>query len=318
MATKPLWLQHREPAEYVTESDLAFRLRLVRWLGHRRWIPRGQDRLLRLLLPPVGCPHFFFEVDFFGKRYRGDLSHYVDWMVFCYGAAAMPELTLLRESVNAIRSKNGGAVLALDIGGNVGHHTTFLSGIADQVITFEPYAPLQQQIEAKIALNKIGNVKLMPFGLGEKDDVLNYYPGMGANSGVGSFLHAEDLGNATPIKLQIRRGDSVLEELGVGKVDIMKVDVEGFEAAVLRGLHDRIHRDRPAILTEISDESRRQFGSEQMFRQTFYPDAHFFEVGVREGHSYILQPFRYETASEVLITAPEMGWLRQALLQSNS
>jgi FkbM family methyltransferase len=230
----------------------------------------------------------------------------------------MPELTVLRESVKAIRSKNGGAVLALDIGGNVGHHTTFLAGIADQVITFEPYPPLQQQIGSKIALNKFENVKLMPFGLGEKDEVLDYYPGMGENSGVGSFLHADDPGKATPVKLQIKRGDSVLEELGVGKVDIMKVDVEGFEAAVFRGLQDRIHRDRPVILTELTDGSRRQFGSEKEFREAFYPGAHFFEVSGRPGHSYKLEPFQYDTAYEILVTAPEMGWLRDALLRSTS
>src|SRR5208283_2642076 len=102
--------------EYVTEAKLPLRLRLIRWLGRQTWIPRGQDRLLRLVLNPDTCRHYFFEVDFFGLKYRGDLAHYVDWMVFCYGSAAMAELTLLREIVKAIRSRNTDPVLFLDIG----------------------------------------------------------------------------------------------------------------------------------------------------------------------------------------------------------
>jgi FkbM family methyltransferase len=229
----------------------------------------------------------------------------------------MTELSLLRECVKAIRSKKPGSVLFLDIGANVGHHTLFMAAIVDQVVAFEPYPPLQAQIREKVALNNLANVMLMPFGLGEKDDVLDYYPGEGANSGVGTFLPDEEERHATPTKLQIKHGASLLEQRGIGRVAILKVDVEGFEAAVFRGLHDRIERDQPIILTELSDESRRQFGSEQAFRHAFYSDAHFSAVTGRNGALFRLCPFKYETSDEVLITPNDMGWLRDALLQTN-
>ena len=42
----------------------------------------------------------------------------------------------------------------------------------------------------------------------------------------------------------------------------MKVDVEGFEPFVFQGLKERIHKDRPPVLTEMTDRSREGFGSE--------------------------------------------------------
>jgi FkbM family methyltransferase len=310
-------LEESETKEYVTEAELPVRLRLVRWVGRQTWLPRGQERLLRQLLNPEKCSHFFFEVDFFGQRYRGDLAHYIDWMVFCYGSAAMSEVTLLREIVTAIRLRDSGPVLFLDIGANAGHHTLFMAPHVDQVIAFEPYPPLQTQIQAKLALNRLTNVELMPFGLGEKDVVLDYYPG-GGNSGVGTFLPDQDAMRASPVKLQIRNGDSLLEQLGAGPLTVLKVDVEGFEASVFRGLSRRIQHDQPVILTELSDESRKQFGSEEGFRQAFYPDAHFMAVTGRNGCVFQLREFEYATDGEVLITPSTLGWLREALLHGAS
>jgi FkbM family methyltransferase len=309
------WLPESEPKEYVTEAERPVRLRVVRWVGRQTWLPRGQERLLRLLLDPESCRHFFFEVDFFGQKYRGDLAHYIDWMVFCYGSAATSEVSLLREIVKAIRSRNPGPSVFLDIGANAGHHTLFMAAHADQVIAFEPYPPLQRQIQAKVDHNGLTNVKLIPFGLGEKDVVLDYYPG-GGNTGVGTFLPDEEEIRTKPVKLKIRNGDSLLEELGADRLTVLKVDVEGFEASVFRGLSRRIQDDRPVILTELSDESRKQFGSEESFRQAFYSDAHFLAVTGRNGCTFKLREFKYATDDEVLITPSTMGWLREALLQA--
>ena len=228
----------------------------------------------------------------------------------------MPELSLLRACVRTIRLRKPGPVLFVDIGANVGQHTLFMAPIVDQVIAFEPYPPLQAQFKEKMALNNLANVKLVPFGLGEKDSVLDYYPGEGAHSG-GRFvlLPDEEMRHANPTKLEIKHGDALLDQLGVGRLNIVKVDVEGFEAAVFRGLYHRIQRTAH-IYHGVTDESRRQFGSEEAFRRAFYPAAHFSWVTGREGHEFELRAFDFETSREILITPPDMGWLREALLQS--
>jgi FkbM family methyltransferase len=307
MTTRRSWNAGQVDATiYRRASEFPPRLKLLRWLGRQTWIPKGQDRLLRAILDPDTCPHFLFEVDFFGQKYRGDLAQFIDWTVFCYGAAPYSEISLLQDVAAKLRLKRPGPVNFVDVGANVGHHTLFMARIADQVWAFEPFPALYPLIEAKIALNGLRNVHLMRVALGEKDDVLDYYPGQGANSGIGTFLPDGEKREAQPVKLPIKHGDSFFAEQGVDRIDIMKVDVEGFEPYVFRGLQNRIRHDQPVILTEISATSRDGFGSEAGFRNCFYDGARFAAVSGRAGCKFTLSPFVYETSEEVLILPPGM------------
>jgi hypothetical protein len=72
-------------------------------------------------------------------------------------------------------------------------------------------------------------------------------------------------------------------------------------------LKKRIVNDRPAIMTEISARTRDQVGGEGNFRALFYEGAQFAEVTGRSGRRFVLKPFHYRTAAEVLIVPPELG-----------
>jgi FkbM family methyltransferase len=292
--------------KYVRASELPARLRFLRWLGRQTWLPKGQDRLLRAFVNPDSCAPFLFEVDFFGQTYRGDLAHYIDWMVFCYGSAATSELSLLKEIASQIRIERRTPIRFVDVGANAGHHTLFMAQIVDEILAFEPFPPLLHLIEEKIALNGLKNVRILPFALGDKEETLNYYPGERANSGVGTFLPDEEERKAKPIRLPIKKGDSLLDGQNFGRIDIMKVDVEGFEPYVFSGLQNRIRIDRPVILTEMTEESRKGFGNEGAFRNTLYQNAQLASVTGRNGRVFKLRPFVYEKSKEVLIVPPEM------------
>ena len=110
-------------AEY--RSRFPIRLEALRWFGRQTWIPRGRDRILRMALSPETCQPYSFEVDFFGLRYRGDLSQYIDWLVFMYGSYAYWELNLL-EAISEELRKAQSTVNFFDVGANVGHHTLFM------------------------------------------------------------------------------------------------------------------------------------------------------------------------------------------------
>jgi FkbM family methyltransferase len=293
--------------QYNLESEFSPRQRIMRWIGRQIWLPRGRDFLLRLLWNPDMGVHYLFEINFFGQRYRGDLAHYIDWVVFCYGAAPYSELSLLEEMASEIRSQRTAPLNFVDIGANAGHHTLFMAKIADSVLAVEPFPALQSLIREKIALNDLQNVRLAPIALGYEDGVLDYYPGAGANSGVGTFLPDSTERKVAPIKLEVRRGDDFFDELGLGRIDLIKIDVEGFEPLVFRGMKNRIENDRPVILMEMSDASREYFGSEESFRNTFYAGARFCAVKGRLGHRFSLRRFSYERSEEILIVPPEMG-----------
>jgi FkbM family methyltransferase len=300
---------------FVTENHLPPRLRVMRWVGKQTWIPRGHDWMLRQIWHPDSGRRFSYEVDFFGMRYRGDMAQLIDWNVFAYRSYGYCELSLLDALATEIRRKKD-SLCFCDIGANVGHHTLFMSQRADRIVAFEPFAGVRELIEQKIALNHLTNVKVVPYALGETDEVLQYYPGGAANSGSGTFLPEEAGTYQEPIFVQVRNGDQLFAELALPKIDLMKVDVEGFEALVFRGLTARIHEDRPPILSEMSDRSRVSFGTEENFRTFFWDDAVFAEVTGRSGRSFQLKPFRFDTTHEMLIVPPEMGDFVRARMQA--
>ena len=297
-----------EEPKYKQENDFSLRLRSMRWLGRQRWISRGGDAILRKLYDPDADRHYRFEVDFFGKRYRGDLANYIDWVVFCYGGAPLSELSLLRELTVEVRRHRSGPITCYDVGANVGHHTLFMSGVADRVIAFEPFPDVRRQLEEKISLNCLENVQVFPVALGLKDEDLRYYPGVGSNSGIGTFVADNASQDQVSYILPVRQGNKLFAEANLPTMDILKVDVEGFEASVFGGLKQRINHDRPAILTEVLDASRSMMGSEAAFRECFYEGAVFAGVeGRLNSDKFILKPFKYETADEVVIVPPEMA-----------
>jgi hypothetical protein len=95
----------------------------------------------------------------------------------------------------------------------------------------------------------------------------------------------------------------------------MKVDVEGFESAVFLGLNERLRRDRPIIVTEISGRDRSGFGTFDGLAKVMYDDFELFAVGCTSisGTYRIMRP-SFQADEEFLIVPRErMQILRHVL-----
>ncbi len=289
---------HKYPA------DIPFQLKLLRMVGRQTWIPHGQHWLLTKIWDPDSEKNFIFEVDFFGMRYQGDMAQYCDWKVFAYGCSTYSELSLLKDLAGEMRRRRGGVVF-FEIGANIGHHTLFMAPRVDSVIAVEPFVDNRKLIQQKLAMNHLSNVQLLPYALGARDETLKYYPGGAVNSGTGTFMPLDIGTYQEPIEVEVRNGDALCRERNVPRIDLMKVDAEGFERFVLQGLAERIHADRPLVLLELSAPPRESFGSEARLKELFWDGAVYAEVSGREGRDYTLRPFNYATAPETLIAPPE-------------
>lgn len=285
--------------------DFPLRLRLFRRFGRQTSLmPRGRDTILRILCNPDKCKPYPFEVDFFGYRYRGNMACNIDWNVFMYGSYAHPELRLL-STLAALVRKQRNVVNFFDVGANVGNHTLFMAAHADKIFAFEPFAPVRELLQSKVASNRLNNVTIFPVALGATDEKLAYSPGAGRNTGMGTLIPRPGTGFAAPVDVAVRNGDRLIDEHGLPRIDLLKIDVEGFEPFVLRGLSQHILSDRPFILTELSDKSRRNLDSESAFRSLFYDGALLAEVRGRQACTFELHDFRYERSNEVLVVPPE-------------
>lgn len=290
----------------MISQNLPVRVRLARWIGHQRWIPKGQDALLRLILNPDLGYDLPFEVDFFAYRYRGNTKNFLDWTVLLYGAHSPYELSVLDRAARYLR-RQGRRVVYLDIGANVGHHLLFMSGLADECYGVDPNGSVLERAREKIEMNHIKNTKLYEIALGDENQTKPYFPPSTGNEGTGSFLADWPGGNSrTPRPVKIRKADEFLAEQGIVNVNIVKIDVEGFEPAVIRGLKTVFDRERPFVLLELSPEGQSELGGEAGLRSCLFNDAKVFRVKGDYRFAHSLEPYRFEPGLwEVLIVPTE-------------
>jgi FkbM family methyltransferase len=287
-------------------GHISLKLAALRFIGHQHYILHGRDRIIRSFHHPDTSPSLPFEVHFFGMRYPGNLNDFIDWSVFMYGAYSRNELYLLRDVAAILRKENAAPLSFYDIGANVGQHSLFMAQHADHVFSFEPFAAVRNKLLEKVTRNKLKNVTVYPVALGDVGAELDFFEPSGANNGSGSFVAGESSGERVVQKLPVRKGDDFLQGGCLPKMDIIKMDVEGFEIRVLSGLHDRLRRDRPVILMEISAKTRADVVTEAGFRQHLYEDAKIFELSsVSISSSYRLRRFCFESSGEILIVPKE-------------
>jgi FkbM family methyltransferase len=153
--------------------------------------------------------------------------------------------------------------LALDVGGNWGQSIEAMRyyGKPQRIVCFEPNPPL-----AKRLLRIYGgspDVEIMPIGLGANDGLLPLHTPVygefvfdGATSfdreDAATFLNAERMAWFKPGRLRIISENIAVKHLdGLGLLpDVIKLDVQGFEHAVLLGGHSCIEKARPFTILE--------------------------------------------------------------------
>jgi FkbM family methyltransferase len=138
----------------------------------------------------------------------------------------------------------------VDVGANEGMITLLgakLVGDRGKVISFEPNSTPHGILKRNLSRNDITNVELHEAGLGEQVGAMPLFVPY-INTGEGSFTRPsrEVLGQYVTCPILV--GDEVL---GERSPRLIKIDVEGFEAHVLKGLARTLERTKPIICMEM-------------------------------------------------------------------
>ncbi|MCY4263482.1 MAG: FkbM family methyltransferase [Gammaproteobacteria bacterium] len=252
---------------------------MCRFLWHQRWInQRWKKTIYRYLDRQGEPPDAPFATDFFGLRYEGNLNDGIEFAIFYYGAYEKPILFFLRDAAHSMADDKGGPPECFcDIGSNVGQHTLFMSQYVKNVHAFEPYKPVRQQLEKHLTLNGIHNVTVHGIGLGENNELKTFYEPIGSNQGIGSFSKDSlDRGTRNSGRMKIVNGDSYLSFAGINRVNLIKIDVEGFEKPALHGLRDTLQIQRPLLVCEITYSDQLSFQSLPEFKAALPANYDFF------------------------------------------
>jgi FkbM family methyltransferase len=145
--------------------------------------------------------------------------------------------------------------VVVDVGANTGLYSLFASRYAAVVHAVEPYPPVLSRLRGVLEENQVSNVVVHPVGLGEAEESLPFYAPPGDNLGTGSFLQEFQSRARTPAGyLRIVSGDAYFESAGIDRIDVIKMDIEGYERPAVRGMRRILERHRPVLLLEVSTD----------------------------------------------------------------
>lgn len=146
----------------------------------------------------------------------------------------------------------GPGELVLDVGAHIGYYTVLLSSLVGnegKVLSFEPDASNFKILSNNLTLNKISNVSAHPFAVSNEEiPKLTTYRCL-RNSG---DTRCWDKMNCTDC-IRSFCSQIVLDNFVEGKVSFAKIDVQGYEAKVIKGMKRIIDEsEKISLLVEYS------------------------------------------------------------------
>lgn len=217
-------------SDALAPPPLWFRLAraVVRRLPAGRF--RAFERLSRATLAPFLDQ---LAADVGGWRYSCDLRNLTSRETCLTGRSAPAETAALREAL-----PRGGTFV--DVGANWGYFTLAARhcvGPAGRVVALEPDPRMAAELRGNMALNGIDNVRALEVAASESDGtaVLAGYADADRNRGVSSLV-AVPVGTAVSFNVTTTSLDDLLDAHEIDDVDLVKIDVEGAEDLVLRGM----------------------------------------------------------------------------------
>jgi FkbM family methyltransferase len=153
--------------------------------------------------------------------------------------------------------------VCIDVGANLGWDTLVLSecvGPTGRVFAFEPSPREYRLLLENLRLNNITNVVAERSALGERKETrwLRLYP---RNRGANQIVPERKAGEQYE-SVSVQVGDEVLAALPAGVIKLVKVDAQGYDHFVVKGLHDSLMRSPDAILVvEVEPGPMREAGT---------------------------------------------------------
>ncbi|KKQ77586.1 MAG: Methyltransferase FkbM family [Parcubacteria group bacterium GW2011_GWC1_38_6] len=140
----------------------------------------------------------------------------------------------------------------IDVGANIGYFSLLASRLVGgngTVQAFEPVKQLSTQFSTSIRKNNFDNIYLHRYACGsetrEMDIMVNKQ-----NVGGSSLIEAKNPLGSIHERIQIRKMDDMLKN--IQHIDMIKIDVEGYEFEVLKGAENLIKKHKPKIIFEFN------------------------------------------------------------------
>ncbi len=160
-----------------------------------------------------------------------------------------------------------------DVGANIGLFALFMSKLQKlvKIFAFEPINPIFEVLQANVKLHSIPNISLFNYGLSSSNiqaKSFTFYPNMAGNSTTRPWekLKQREVMNVAlnqdmveylfqrqEVTGEVRTLSSVINELDINSIELLKIDVEGEEYEVLQGINPNDWSKIKQIVAEVHD-----------------------------------------------------------------
>jgi len=127
-----------------------------------------------------------------------------------------------------------------DIGANTGLYSLFVAkkSPTHNVVSFEPYPPNLDVFQNDIDRNNLNNIRIFDFALSDTNGSISFDVPAQQQAGYGSAsINPEKEGSST---VSTSTTDNVIREYDLPSPNIVKIDVEGSEDLVIRGMEETL------------------------------------------------------------------------------
>jgi FkbM family methyltransferase len=190
-----------------------------------------------------------------GVNYELDLKEVIDSAMYYEG-------TREPGTSHALKTLCKRGDVVLDVGANVGSHSLPLAshvGEDGRVYAFEPVPWAIKKLKRNLALNKFNNLTIESIALSdiEENEVEMEFRAsfkVGSKSGVGQDGKIDNgwWSECERVKVRMATLDSYVKSHQINRLDLIKLDVDGFEGKVIRGALGALKRFQPVLIMEIA------------------------------------------------------------------
>ncbi len=155
----------------------------------------------------------------------------------------------------------------VDVGAHIGSYAlkaAKIVGPAGRVIAIEPNPDTLQRLRDNLRASGATVVTVQPVACADSETSLEFFASLGSNTGGSSLSQTSASRDAQPVRayqVRARPLDAIIEEAGLGRVDVVKIDTEGAELSVLKGARRTLARYRPVVIAELWEGTLKAMGT---------------------------------------------------------
>lgn len=221
---------------------------------------RGPEGSLPAATPPSVAPKVSMDqhmLTILGRSFTMRGNEGDDYWQSLVQGPLDPSLDRLTRLLRAAYPDGGAGRVLADVGANIGVTSLIMAAAAPyhaELLCFEPDARNLALLRQNLAANDLGQARILDYALAERDGLARLRCGgtNAATSALAEPYSRTQSEGAVFREVPVRRLDTVLAELGMERLDFLKIDVEGSESPVMMGASETIARHCPIIFTEFN------------------------------------------------------------------